>query len=93
MCSDSLVILGKYVYNDMSGNLTKSDRKAISYSDSVRVTLLLTEHVLNCCMYAECRQHRSDQNKTKKTFQVLKYWILNLAVILETFSYMIQAYS
>ena len=43
MCSDSLVILGKYVYNDMSGNLTKSDRKANSCFESVRVTLSLTE--------------------------------------------------
>ena len=43
MCSDSLVIMGKYCCNDISNTLTKSDIKAIYCSDSVRVTLPLTD--------------------------------------------------
>ena len=43
MCSDSLVILSKYCCNDISDTLTKSDIKAISCSDSLRVTLPLTD--------------------------------------------------
>ena len=54
MCSDSHLHKAKYCCNDISDTLIKFDIKAISGSDSVRMTVLLTD----AC--AKCRNRRAD---------------------------------
>ena len=98
-----LVSEAKYGCNDISINLTKSDIKAVSGYNSVRVTLadamLLPLSVLlprRRSQPGHWKCHWSEsfmQNITKTTLQILEALNLDLSIILRPFSYMIFAYS